>query len=237
MGKLHRSALFFLAAALAFTLILPAGAVEVLDPQREGSLTIRLKLPDNLRSYGTLTLYRVGEIRFEDLDDPATEENEAGYYFHPVAALDDGTLSLLDLDQAELAQTAAELAAQAELEPAATADITYDDDEEIAVAAFTGLELGLYLVVQEDAASGYHALAPFLVSVPYQTEGTYLYDVTANAKSELEKEPESQPTQPPEPDLPQTGQLNWPIPTLAAAGMLLVAIGLVLRSKKREQNA
>lgn len=37
------------------------------------------------------------------------------------------------------------------------------------------------------------------------------------------------PTQPGKPTLPQTGQLWWPVPVLAAAGLLFVVIGLLRR--------
>ena len=33
------------------------------------------------------------------------------------------------------------------------------------------------------------------------------------------------------PTLPQTGQLNWPIPVLTAAGTCLIAAGILLRKK------
>lgn len=36
--------------------------------------------------------------------------------------------------------------------------------------------------------------------------------------------------------LPQTGQLIWPIPVLAASGMLLLVLGFVLLQKKRDAN-
>jgi LPXTG-motif cell wall-anchored protein len=37
--------------------------------------------------------------------------------------------------------------------------------------------------------------------------------------------------------LAQTGQLVWPIPVLAFAGVLLIGMGGLLLQKKREQNA
>lgn len=105
-------------------------------------------------------------------------------------------------------------------------------------AAFTGLSTGLYLIVQNKAADGFSKMGAFLVSVPYMENGEYQYHVTASIKSELEREPEPtepEPTDPP-PGLPQTGQLNWPIPLMVVAGLGFFAVGWALCfGKKREQ--
>ena len=105
-------------------------------------------------------------------------------------------------------------------------------------ATFSGLSTGLYLIVQNKAADGYSKLGAFLVSVPYMEDGEYRYHVTAAIKSEIEREPE--PTEPPpkkpDPMLPQTGQLNWPIPLMAVAGLAFFTVGWVLCfGKKRER--
>ncbi len=106
-------------------------------------------------------------------------------------------------------------------------------------ATFSGLSTGLYLIVQNKAADGFSKLGAFLVSVPYMEDGEYQYHVTAAIKSEIEREPE--PTDPPstepdDPKLPQTGQLNWPIPLMVVAGHAFFIIGWVLVfGKKREQ--
>ena len=102
-------------------------------------------------------------------------------------------------------------------------------------ATFAGLPTGLYLIIQEKAAKGFSKLDPFLVSVPYMEDGQYLYDVTAAIKSELEREPESTPppsTKPDGPKLPQTGQLNWPVPVLAVSGLAMFTLGFLLRKKE-----
>ena len=102
-------------------------------------------------------------------------------------------------------------------------------------ATFAGLPTGLYLIIQEKAAKGFSKLSPFLVSVPYMEDGQYLYDVTAAIKTELEREPESTPppsTKPDGPKLPQTGQLNWPVPVLAVSGLAMFTIGFLLRKKE-----
>ena len=44
------------------------------------------------------------------------------------------------------------------------------------------------------------------------------------------------PGRPDNPVLPQTGQLNWPIPVLACSGVLLFAAGWVLNKKGKKEN-
>lgn len=106
-------------------------------------------------------------------------------------------------------------------------------------ATFSGLSTGLYLIVQNEAADGFSKLGAFLVSVPYMENGEYQYHVTASMKSELEREPEPTdppPTKPNDPKLPQTGQLNWPIPLMVVAGLAFFMVGWVLCfGKKRER--
>lgn len=49
--------------------------------------------------------------------------------------------------------------------------------------------------------------------------------------------PTPTPTPTPEPTLPQTGQLNWPIPLLAVSGLTMFVIGWILRfGKKKEKD-
>lgn len=104
---------------------------------------------------------------------------------------------------------------------------------------FTHLSTGLYLIIQEQAASNYSKLNAFLVSVPYLEDGEYKYHVTAAIKSELEQEPKPTVPTPSKPDdskLPQTGQLNWPVPLLAVSGLILFAVGWLLRFGTEKEN-
>lgn len=48
--------------------------------------------------------------------------------------------------------------------------------------------------------------------------------------------PNDPPDDPDEPGLPQTGQIWWPVPLLAAAGVLLLLIGAVLFARKEEPH-
>ena len=101
-----------------------------------------------------------------------------------------------------------------------------------------GQGLLLYLAVQKTAPAGYGKTEPFLVSLPYLYEGEYQYDVASQPKTDLEREvptkptsPATNPTFPGGKKLPQTGQLNWPIPVLTAAGTCLIAAGILLRRR------
>ena len=44
------------------------------------------------------------------------------------------------------------------------------------------------------------------------------------------------PSNPDRPVLPQTGQLNWPVPVLACSGVLLFAAGWVLNRQGKKEN-
>ena len=106
------------------------------------------------------------------------------------------------------------------------------------IAKFENLTTGLYLIYQEKAAEGYSKLSPFLVTVPYTVDGKMIYDVTVDSKSELERNP-TPPTEPdkePDEKLPQTGQLTWPIPVMAASGIALFLLGWILCSSSRKDT-
>lgn len=85
--------------------------------------------------------------------------------------------------------------------------------------AFSWLAEGLYLIVQTEAADGYYPVVPFLVQLP--CEGQWY--VEANPK--MLELPEEQP---------QTGQ--HPAPILAAMGLVLSGVGLVVLADKRNRR-
>lgn len=101
------------------------------------------------------------------------------------------------------------------------------------MVCFQNLPTGLYLLKQDVIAEGYEAVSSFFVTVPIEnlSGGEWVYNVDASPKAEFMKPEE--PTPDPDPSLPQTGQLNWPIPILAAVGIGFFALGFALCSKKR----
>lgn len=213
-------------AALLLLRCLPVTVLAHAVPEetRKGSITVTMRIGDTVVSGGSLTLYRVGEVH----------EDDGNYSFVPTGDFTDCGVSLDNVQSPELAE---KLAAYVnDHKPTGTTRTVGKDGK----VTFSNLKLGLYLLVQTRAASGYSKISPFLVTVPYLDNGVYIYEVDADTKMELEKEPK--PTAPPSTPhtggkLPQTGQLNWPVPVLAILGMTLFTVGWVLRFRKRHGNA
>ena len=273
-----------LAAVLAALTLLvwctaPAFALEVVDLSRTGSIKVSLYDSETSEAVGggTLTLYRVAKV----------QKDNANLSFVYTNGFEDCGVELGDLSEGELAGRLAE-------KTAATAESTTVEISDIGVAEFDDLEVGLYLVVQTTAAENYNVINPFLVSVPIQENGSYVYDVDALPKvgtaAKKTPEPPDTPDKPDTPDtpdkpeeenpntpaapgpdnpdgwvlgahgekmylnpeapspdnpngyvmgahgLPQTGQLNWPIPVLAVTGVVLVAAGIELKKGTRKDE-
>ena len=286
-SKNKRLAALLAALALLVWCAVPAFALEVVDTTRTGSIKVTLYDTETseLVSGGTLTLYQVAKVH----------KNNADLSYEYTNGFEDCGIDLGDLSESDLAAKLAEKIAD-------TAESTTLDVNELGVAEFGDLDVGLYLVVQGQAAKDYDAINPFLVSVPIEEDGKYVYDVDALPKvgtathktpekpEEPDKpntpeEPET-PDEPDEPDvpetpdkpnapgpdnpdgwvmgahgdnenpnspnspspnspntkvlgahgLPQTGQLNWPIPVLTAAGVVLVAAGVTLKKGTRKHE-
>ena len=104
-------------------------------------------------------------------------------------------------------------------------------------ASFSELPVGLYLVWQdeEDATDGFSPIQPFLISIPKRDGNQYIHDIVAKPKVPLETEPTTPPPPPPPPppNIPQTGQLNWPVPVMATLGCVLFVLGLILYSGRK----
>lgn len=274
-----------LAAVLAALTLLvwcaaPAFALEVVDLSRTGSIKVSLYDSETSEAVGggTLTLYRVAKVKKEN----------ANLSFVYTNGFEDCGVELGDLSEGELAGRLAE-------KIAATAESTTVEINDLGAAEFGDLEVGLYLVVQTTAAENYNVINPFLVSVPIQENGSYVYDVDALPKvgtaAKKTPEPPDTPDTPDKPDtpdtpdtpdkpeeetpntpvspgpdnpdgwvlgahgekiypnpdnpngyvmgahgLPQTGQLNWPIPVLAVTGVVLVAAGIKLKKGTRKDE-
>lgn len=226
-------------AAFCFLMLLniltmTAFTVEVPDLDRKGSVSINMTYQGQAVPGGSLTLYRVAQVH---------EDEDGQYSYRYVQEYADCLESLEDLGDSDTALALAEFTAQNNL-----SGTTLQIDEE-GYIAFTDLELGVYLILQQDAAEGYDLVNPFLVTVPGREEESYIYDVDASPKLALEPEPTepteppvtepTEPTEPPPPDIPQTGLNQWPIPILAIFGLILVAAGfaLYINGKKKSNES
>ena len=209
---------------LVGSLPIAALAAPIPEEGRLGSITVTVRYDDKPVSGGALTLFRVGEV----------SENDGNYCFLPAGDFSECGLVFENIQSPELAESLASYARSQKL--TGTAKLI----SKKGIVTFSGLEQGLYLLVQNTAAYGYSKLSAFLVSLPYLDGDEYIYDVTASAKSELEREPE--PTEPPKTPtspggkLPQTGQLWWPVPVLICCGLLCIAIGLIRRRRTSDEE-
>lgn len=216
-----------LCAILMLSLGVTAHAYDTLDTSRTGAISVSMVCGGKAVPGGALTLYRVGEIL----------ETDGSYRFVLTDDFAESGADLSDASSTELPEKLSTYAAQKKLS-GRTVEIA-DNGK----AAAGDLDLGLYLVVQSKAANGYQPVAPFLVSVPMYEEGAFVYDVDATPKMRALTAATPSPTPaaspkpstPTGPTLPQTGQLNWPVPVMAVLGLCLFLAGWALRYGKKER--
>ena len=161
--------------------------------------TIRVTLYDSVNdkalSGGQLTLYRVAEVQRKNGD--LSYEYCGDFYGCGIA--------LGDLTDSTLAEQLLEYMPQS----AEGTTKTIDADGNV---TFEDLELGLYLIVQTKASSGYEPINAFLVSLPMAEDGKWNYEVDATpkvggytpAKPETPDTPTPPPNTPDKPTEPET---------------------------------
>lgn len=211
-------ALSVLLAALAAIAMLGAPcayAAEMPDLTRTGTIHAGMTCDGEAVPGGTLTLYRVGDVVVDN-----------GYRFE----LNDRFAgSGVPLDDVESADTAEVLAAYAEDDgiEGVTQDIDGAGD-----VSFADVEAGLYLIVQHEPAEGYEPVNPFLVSMPMRSGDTYLYDVDASPKMELEQAPTYEKPGTPS-EVPQSGSAVAPVAIVVAVLVVCGVALLVIRRRRR----
>ena len=229
---LRRLSIMLAVLLLLVALAVPAFADAGIDMERSCSLQLSCFYENEAVSGGNLLLYQVAAVESED----------GNYYFRLDEKLGGGKLTQQDLDRSSLA---GELAGQAGLQNLGSREETFGNDGYV---RFQDLRPGLYLLVQTKPAPGYERMDPVLVSIPFMDPktGEYTYDVDATVKPAVKRETEPSPTPTPTaspsptpkpgPKLPQTGQLNWPVPVLACGGVIFVVLGLWLLGSDRRRS-
>lgn len=181
-----------------------AAQAQALDLQATGSITVYLR-------EGEVRLYQVGEAEIRDNN----------LCFRMTEAFQASGASLDDLNSPKLADELARYARAHEELPRRTQAAVQGR------AVFESLPCGLYLVLGPEGQS-----LPFLAAIPSINErgDGWLYDLEAYPKTGPAPSPSivPEPTATPEPTLPQTGLNRWPVPVMAAGGLLLFALGWAL---------
>ena len=202
-----------------------ASAAEMLDASQKGSLAISPESTDGKAVSGTFEIYKVADAVADG----------TGWHFEWAEGYEDTDHALYD-QTGELSDTykshivgllESKVASQEPTQKSAAASET---------TTFSNLTVGLYYVKMADVQDGYETISPFLVSIPTSSaDGTLTYNVTANSKAGTAAVKPSTPSEPETPaatatnNLPQTGQLWWPVFVLGAAGAGLIVAGVVRR--------
>ena len=131
-----------LAAVLLSIPVLSVSAHEVPDLTRRGSVAISMSYRGQPIPGGTLTVLRVAQVKTAD----------GNYYFEYTADFAECGIPVEEPESAELARIAGEKG---------LTGITAAVDAG-GRAKFEDLELGLYLVVQNEAAEGFKKINPFM---------------------------------------------------------------------------
>ena len=102
---------------------------------------------------------------------------------------------------------------------------------------FTDLEPGLYLIRQESKFKNHESIQSFLVTLPMNGDEGWVYEVNATPKvGTVSQNPPKTPPSGGHSKLPQTGQLNWPVPVLAVSGLVIFSLGWLLTRDKHEED-
>ena len=173
MSKLS-DAVLLIACLMLLTTVLAAASDGMPDLGKNGScsihVTLREKASGNPIGGGTLELIKVAGIT---ADRPGEFTPELSFIGAKLDLSGDADLSAPSL--------ASSIALYADNEGVSGTRQNVDSSGNV---DFTGLDLGVYLVVDRVPAEGYNTIKPFLVTVPMKENGSYVYNVDASPKPE-----------------------------------------------------
>ncbi len=144
-----------------------------LDFGQLGSITLTLYSDENKTALkdGELTLYKVADLNYDD---------DGNMVYTYTSDFSSSTVSLDDIEDSSLPvylETIAE-----NLDGSAETVSSYGR------VKFEDLSLGLYLIVQTENSTGYYPVDPFMVTIPIEQDGEWVYDVDASPKVEINVE-------------------------------------------------
>lgn len=252
-----------LALVLAVSLAPAALAAEVstVKPDDKGSVTLTLKRDGNPVSGLNVALYRVGkaEVVGNNLQFVLLDEVKSTVAGEPEVSLNGLTAEEV---KAAVATLTARIHALDEAAKAKVYIGTKTSDAD-GKAVFEDVEVGVYLAMQVNAGSYRFDPVLLFVPIMNEAGTAWDNAAEASPKVSYkggnhpnpptpptppENPPENPPTTPPSgggespveiPDeepplaLPQTGLLQWPIPVMAMAGVLLVTLGVMSERKRK----
>ena len=199
------------------------GTTADLDLTKKGSITLTLKDSEgNAMTGGFLDCIQVAEIADNGVETTYLLTN----------GFQDTDVSLeVFLDGKQSAASLAEKLNDAV--PAGAYKIASRPDK-TGTVTFSNRELGLYLIRQRAKSGYYESITPFVVTVPMNSDSGWVYDVTASPKvgTVTPKDTAYKSVR----RLPQTGQLNWPVPVLAVSGIALFSLGWAMTKDKHEKE-
>lgn len=217
----------FAVLSIACISLIPAFAQSSIDKSVEkGSLTVELTYEDEPVLGGEFTLYHVAKL----------VEKDSSYAYEFTDNFEKCNLNINDLNDKDLPKALWNFIKLNGIDGVSKRVNNNSKSE------FNNIESGLYLAVQTKNSDGFKIAAPFLAEVPLYNPQSNKWEYNAEAFPKLEPDDvtitTTQPEEPitmPSDRLPHTGQLNWPVPVLAFAGMVLIILGIVMYNggKKR----
>lgn len=204
-----------LSLLMCFCTVIGANAVtEPIDFERTGSLSVTMSCSHGYKSGGNVALYRIADLKW--IND--------NYKFEYTEDFKDCQIPLNNLNADGLGDSFNNYVIEKQI--VVDRSILYDG-----TVVYNNLPLGLYLVVHEEATEGFTTALPFIITLPMSDGIEWQYDVDASPKVEIKHSIIVGP-----PDIPQTGQVKWPVPVMAALGVIIFAIGLVLCFKRSNRE-
>ncbi len=196
-----------------------ASEIGRVDVDQTGSISVTMSDDGNAVGGGTLALYRVASVEEDSV-------YYGNFYYQFLPDFEDCDPDLLDdVSTSALADELADCVSKNSLTAYKTVKIGSDGKAE-----FSNLATGLYLIIETQAASGYELVNPFVVSIPLDVNGEWVYDVDASPKVELTPAPTGTITGT---SLPQTGFILWRVLVIGGIGAVLFAVGYCINSRQK----